>query len=215
MEPPAAAPPRLVPLYEVHRALQPLYEQIADCPNCTLARTRSRTVPGSGPLEADLMFIGEAPGQREDELGLPFVGRAGQFLDELLAGIGLSRATVYVTNVVKCRPVQNRDPLPEEIEACGAFLERQIQMVNPSVVATLGRFSMARWFPDARISSIHGRAAEVEGRMIVPMYHPAAALRNGSLRAVMHEDFAQLPALIERVRATREAPASSETEPLL
>jgi uracil-DNA glycosylase family 4 len=194
--PPAGAPPQLVPLYDVDAPLVALYAEIADCPRCELARTRSRTVPGSGPLTAELMLIGEGPGQREDELGLPFVGRAGQFLDELLAGIGLARTDVYVCNVVKCRPPGNRDPLPEELAACGDFLERQIALVNPRVIATLGRFSMARWFADARITRIHGQAAEFEGRTVIPMYHPAAALRNPALRAVMKQDFALLPALL-------------------
>ena len=195
-EPPRAAPPALQPLYAVPDGFAPLYEEIADCPACDLARGRSRTVPGSGPAPCVLMFIGEGPGEREDELGLPFVGRSGQFLDELLVGIGRSRADVYVTNVVKCRPPGNRDPLPAEIEACGAFLGRQIAQVNPRVIATLGRFSMAPWFPGQRISQIHGRPIEAGGRTIVPMYHPAAALRDGSLRAVMKADFAQIPDLL-------------------
>jgi len=174
-----------------------LYEMIADCPMCVLARTRSQTVPGSGPLPCDLMFIGEGPGQREDELGLPFVGRSGQFLDDLLASIGRSRENVYVTNVVKCRPPGNRDPESEEISACGDYLDRQIAMARPKVIATLGRFSMARWFPTDRISAIHGQAHRIGGVAVVPMYHPAAALRNGSLREVMMRDFAQIPALLE------------------
>jgi len=189
-------PAPLLPLYEVPGGCAGLYEEVADCPACVLARTRSRTVPGSGPAPCDLMFIGEAPGQREDELGLPFVGRSGQFLDELLTSIGRSRADVYVTNVVKCRPPANRDPNPEEIAACADFLDRQIALVAPRVVATLGRFSMARWFPGERISQIHGRAVQHDGRWVVPMYHPAAALRDGSLRAVMKQDFAQIPALL-------------------
>jgi uracil-DNA glycosylase family 4 len=192
---PKAAPAALLPLYEVPPSCSSLYEEIADCPACVLARTRSRTVPGSGPATCDLMFIGEAPGQREDELGLPFVGRSGQFLDELLTSIGRARVNVYVTNVVKCRPPANRDPNPEEIAACADYLDRQIALVAPRVIATLGRFSMARWFPGERISQIHGRAVQRDGRWIVPMYHPAAALRDGSLRAVMKQDFAQLPAL--------------------
>ena len=189
-------PPALLPLYEVPASCAGLYEEIADCPACILAKTRSRTVPGSGPATCDLMFIGEAPGQREDELGLPFVGRSGQFLDELLVSIGRQRANVYVTNVVKCRPPANRDPNPEEISACGDYLDRQIALVAPRVIATLGRFSMAKWFPGERISQIHGRAVQRDGRWVVPMYHPAAALRDGSLRAVMKQDFAQLPALL-------------------
>ena len=199
-EPRVAAPPVLQPLYTVPPVLAPLYEEIADCPACALARGRARTVPGSGPAPCELMFIGEAPGQREDELGLPFVGRSGQFLDELLAGIGRARADVYVTNVVKCRPPENRDPLPDEMAACAGYLDRQIAATNPRVIATLGRFSMARWFPTERISQIHGRARDIDGRTVIPMYHPAAALRDGSLRAVMRDDFAQIPALLRGER---------------
>lgn len=202
LEAPAQAPPQLRPLYQVDKQLQPLYAEIADCPRCPLARTRSRTVPGSGPADARLMLIGEGPGQKEDELGLPFVGRAGQFLDELLASIGLARAEVYVANVVKCRPPGNRDPLPEELAACGDYLERQIAIVDPLVIATLGRFSMARWFTDARISRIHGEVARFDGRTVVPMYHPAAALRNPALRDVMKQDFAKLPPLLADPAAT-------------
>ncbi|MCA9300458.1 MAG: uracil-DNA glycosylase [Phycisphaerales bacterium] len=186
----ALAPPAIEPVFA------DLYDEIADCPRCALARTRSRTVPGMGPSSADVMFIGEAPGAREDERGLPFVGAAGRFLDDLLAGIGLSRADVYICNVVKCRPPGNRDPEPEEIGACKPFLDRQIAIVNPRVIVTLGRFSMARWFPGMAISRIHGKASEFDGRTVVPMYHPAAALHRGDLRAVIEADFAQLPGLI-------------------
>ncbi|MSQ31329.1 MAG: uracil-DNA glycosylase [Dehalococcoidia bacterium] len=192
----AAVPPALLPLYDVPTPFGELYEEIADCPRCILARDRSRTVPGSGPAPCDLMFVGEGPGEREDELGLPFVGRSGQFLDELIASIGRSRRDVYVTNVVKCRPPGNRDPQPNEIAACADFLERQIAVVRPTVIATLGRFSMARWFPAERISQIHGEARVFEGVTVIPMYHPAAALRDGSLRAVMRQDFARIPALL-------------------
>ncbi len=214
----ARAPEALRPLYHVDDALQPLYETIADCPNCILARTRSRTVPGSGPVTADLMFVGEAPGQREDELGLPFVGRSGQFLDELLAGIGLTRRDVYVTNVVKCRPPSNRDPEPAEITACGDYLEQQIAMIQPKVIATLGRFSMARWFPNAKISRIHGQTKRLgDDRYVIPMYHPAAALRNGSLREVMHADFAKITPLLrgEPLTSPTASPAPSEGAPNL
>ncbi len=195
-DPRLAAPPRLRPLYEVPAGLGDLYEEIADCPRCELARTRSRTVPGSGPAPCDLMLIGEGPGQREDELGLPFVGRSGEFLDELLATIGRSREDVYVTNVVKCRPPGNRDPFPNEIAACRDYLDRQIAVVRPRVIATLGRFSMARWFPGERISVIHGQPRRDGDTWVVPMYHPAAALRTASLRDVMKQDFQQLPALL-------------------
>lgn len=187
---PAVASPAVDP------AWAELYEEIADCPRCLLARTRTQTVPGVGPAHADIMFIGEAPGAREDERGVPFVGPAGQFLDELLTGIGLSRDAVYIANVVKCRPPGNRDPEPSEIEACAPYLERQIAQVDPKVIVTLGRFSMARWFPGQTISRIHGEPKRDGGRIIVPMYHPAAALHRGDLRDVIKADFARLPGFI-------------------
>jgi len=192
-----SAPAALQPLYVVPDGAADLYAEIADCPMCPLARTRAQTVPGSGPLPCDLMFIGEGPGQREDELGLPFVERSGQFLDELLTSIGRSRQDVYVTNVVKCRPPGNRDPEAAEIAACGEYLQRQIELARPRVIATLGRFSMARWFPGDRISAIHGQPRWVDGVAVIPMYHPAAALRNGSLREVMMQDFARIPTLLQ------------------
>ena len=171
-----------------------------------MARTRTRTVPGSGPATSEVMFVGEGPGQREDERGLPFVGPAGKLLDELLAAAGWTRADVYVTNVVKCRPPGNRDPEPEEIAACAPFLEEQLGLLQPRLIVTLGRFSMARWFPGAAISRIHGQPRTLDdGRVVVPMYHPAAALRNGGLRPVLAADFAKLPALLDEARAA--APA--------
>lgn len=178
------------------RELTALSEEIADCPNCALARTRTQTVPGTGPAPADVMCIGEAPGAREDEIGQPFVGPAGRLLDELLAAAGLSREEVYIANVVKCRPPGNRDPQPEEVAACRGYLERQIALVDPKVIVTLGRFSMAAWFPGESIGRIHGRARRVEGRLVMPMYHPAAALHRGDLRPVLVADFQKLPALL-------------------
>ena len=136
-----------------------LYERIADCPNCILAKTRTRTVPGSGPATSEVMFVGEGPGQREDERGVPFVGPAGKLLDELLAAAGWTRADVYVTNVVKCRPPGNRDPETEEMAACAPFLEEQLRLLNPRLIVTLGRFSMARWFPGAAIRGSTGSRA--------------------------------------------------------
>ena len=186
-----------------------LYEEIADCPRCILARTRTQTVPGVGPASADVMFIGEAPGAREDEQGLPFVGPAGRFLDELLAGIGLSRAQVYIANVVKCRPPGNRDPEPEEISACRDYLDRQIEIVNPKLIVTLGRFSMARWFPGETISRVHGKPRAAGGRTVIPMYHPAAALHRGDLRSVIAADFARIPELL----AGAPAPVEPSTPP--
>ena len=194
-------------------ALVELYEEIADCPACGLARTRTQTVPGSGPAPAEVMCIGEAPGAREDEQGLPFVGAAGRFLDELLAGIGMSRETVHIANVVKCRPPGNRDPEPEEIAACQPFLDRQIALVDPLLIVTLGRFSMARWFPGKTISRIHGQPQRFGDRMVMPMFHPAAALRRGDLRSVIAADFARIPALLEEARAARDGgPAEGPIE---
>ena len=183
--------------------------EVRACKACKLHASRKNAVPGEGPAASELMFIGEGPGFHENEQGRPFVGAAGKFLEELLAGIGLRREQVFIGNVVKCRPPGNRDPLPEEIQACSAFLERQIQALQPKVIVTLGRFSMARFFPSARISDIHGQARMLNGRMVVAMYHPAAALHQPSLRREIEADFANLPALIQR--AAPAAPADSET----
>jgi DNA polymerase len=155
-------------------------------------------VPGEGPSDAELMFIGEGPGFHENEQGRPFVGAAGNFLEELLASIGLTREQVFITNIVKCRPPGNRDPQAVEIEACSTYLERQTRSLNPKVIVTLGRFSMARFFPNARISAIHGNAQRIGDRLVVPMYHPAAALHQPSLRETIKDDFAKLPELIGR-----------------
>jgi uracil-DNA glycosylase family 4 len=189
-------------------ALIELYEEIADCPNCELARRRKQTVPGSGPASAEIMLIGEAPGAREDEQGFPFIGPAGKFLDELLASVELSRETVYIANVVKCRPPDNRDPHQIEIDACQPFLDRQIEIIDPKLIVTLGRFSMARWFSGTTISRVHGQPKQVDGRYVIPMYHPAAALHRGSLRGEILADFARLPELLERARTNFASPQS-------
>jgi DNA polymerase len=144
------------------------------------------------------MFIGEGPGFHENEQGLPFVGAAGKFLEELLAGIGLNRGQVYITNVVKCRPPGNRDPMAEELAACDGYLERQIHAINPKVIVTLGRFSMHKFLPNAKISQVHGQAVRVKGRLVVPFYHPAAALHQPSLRPTVEVDFSRLPDWIEK-----------------
>ncbi len=176
--------------------LTDLYEIIAVCPDCDLCRTRTRAVPGEGPANAEIMFIGEGPGFNEDKSGRPFVGAAGQFLNKLLAAIGLQRSDVYITNVVKCRPPNNRDPLPGEIEACRKYLDRQIELIRPKVIVTLGRYSMARWFPGESISRIHGQPRVADGATIVPMFHPAAALHQERYRSLIEADFKQLPAIL-------------------
>jgi DNA polymerase len=149
------------------------------------------------------MFIGEGPGFHENQQGLPFVGAAGSFLDELLTEAGLKREDVFITNVVNCRPPGNRDPQPEELEACKPYLERQIAVINPDVIVTLGRFSMGHFINNGKISSIHGRSFWSGGRMIVPMYHPAAALHQPSLRSVVVEDFQKLPGMIKEAQEAR------------
>ena len=176
--------------------LSELASEISVCTKCILSKSRTKAVPGEGPEDAAIMFVGEGPGFHEDKQGRPFVGAAGQFLEELLAGIGMRREQVFIANVVKCRPPGNRDPLPEEIEACRSYLDRQIELINPRVVVTLGRYSMARWFPNAKISAIHGQTRKLEGRLIVPMFHPAAALHQPSLRRDVEADFHKLPEIL-------------------
>jgi DNA polymerase len=182
--------------------LQKLAKKIVVCTKCELHLSRKNAVPGEGPPHTEIMFIGEGPGQREDEQGRPFVGASGKFLDQLLGQAGVTRADVWITNVVKCRPPGNRDPLPDEIEICtGNYLQRQIELVNPSIIVTLGRHSMGRFFKGAKITQIHGQMRELDGRFVIAMYHPAAALHQTSLRAVIMEDFARLPELLNEARA--------------
>ncbi len=173
--------------------------EVRVCPKCPLALTRTKAVPGEGPANADLMLIGEGPGMNEDKQGRPFVGASGQFLTELLQQAGYKREEVFITNVVKCRPPGNRDPQPNEISACAEYLDRQIAVINPKVIVTLGRFSMARYFPGAKISAIHGQAKYIDGRTIVPMFHPAAALHQPALRQNIEEDFRKLKQIIANV----------------
>lgn len=173
-----------------------LSEVIRRCTGCDLSKTRTHAVPGEGPERAAIMLIGEAPGFNEDRTGRPFVGAAGQFLEKLLALAGLRRQDVYITNVVKCRPPNNRDPLPGEIEACKQYLDCQIALIQPRVIVTLGRYSMARWFPGASISRIHGQPRVVDGITVVPMFHPAAALHQERYRALIEADFKRLPEIL-------------------
>ena len=179
-----------------------LYERVRSCQRCPLGRTRTLAVPGEGPLNAEVLLIGEAPGANEDRQGRPFVGQAGQFLSELLAAGGLRREDVYICNVLKCRPPSNRDPLPDEIAQCKDYLDEQIDIVDPLVVVTLGRYSMGRYFPQQSISRIHGSVKLIGCRYYVPMFHPAAALHQQSLRTTILDDFRGLPRVIERARAT-------------
>ena len=187
--------------------LERLHEQIRACTRCKLHMGRTHAVPGAGPEQADVMFIGEAPGFHEDKQGLPFVGAAGRFLNELLQGIDLKREEVFITNVIKCRPPANRDPEPDEIEACQGYLDRQIALIQPKIVITLGRFSMARYFSNAKISQIHGHPKKMGGVIYYPMYHPAAALHQPSLRGTVQADFSQIPQLLAQIdQMTEEEP---------
>jgi DNA polymerase len=160
------------------------------------------------------MFIGEGPGFHEDKQGRPFVGAAGQFLEELLASIGLKREQVFITNVVKCRPPANRDPEPDEIDACRAYLDRQIELIQPKMVVTLGRFSMARYFPNAKISQIHGKPKKMDGVIYYPMYHPAAALHQPSLRRTVQEDMKRIPQLLAEIDRLAEEEPPEQAEQL-
>ncbi len=197
-------------------SLDQVAQEVSICRRCPLHQGRGNAVPGEGPPDASIMFIGEGPGFHEDRQGRPFVGNAGQFLEQMLASIGLRRDDVFITNVVKCRPPNNRDPLPEEIEACQGYLDRQIELINPKVIVTLGRFSMARWFPDARISKIHGQGRRIGDRMIVAFYHPAAALHQPTLRQIVEEDFRKLPHYVAQIQggpAAGKPPVPDDEEP--
>lgn len=194
-------------------SLPQIASEVVVCTLCELSRSRTNAVPGEGNSEARVMVIGEAPGFHEDQQGKPFVGASGKFLSELLTNAGLSREEVFITNVVKCRPPGNRDPLPDEIAACRPYLQRQIAQIDPDVIVTLGRFSMSQFFPGERISRIHGQPKEIGNRLFVPMYHPAAALHQGGLRATIQEDFDKLPRLLADRARLRERNHELNEEP--
>src|SRR5256885_548258 len=193
--------------------LKEVAAEVSTCARCDLCKGRTRAVPGEGNPQAKILFIGEGPGFHEDKQGRPFVGPSGQLLQELLKSINLKREDVFITNVVKCRPTDNRDPLPSEIDACNDYLDRQIAAIQPLVIVTLGRHSMAKFFSGEKISAIHGRARKKDGYICIPMFHPAAALRTESYKIALREDFKKIPAaLVEAERmaaesATKAAPA--------
>jgi DNA polymerase len=195
------------------KALAMIAKQTSACRDCGLCAGRTNVVPGEGNADADIMCIGEGPGFYEDQQGRPFVGASGKFLDELLARIGLDRRKVFIANVVKCRPPNNRDPQPEEIEACAKYLDEQIRVIDPKVIVTLGRHSMQRYFPGEAISRVHGQPRRKDGRIIVPMYHPAAALHQGSLRRVIEADFRRLPEFLARIDGADDAAAATVPVP--
>ncbi len=187
-------------------ALSELCQQIVICQKCeALAKYRTRVVPGDGAEDADIVFVGEAPGWHEDQQGLPFVGPAGQYLNQLIASINLKREQVYITNIIKCRPPGNRDPLPAEILACCKWLEGQTELIRPKIVVTLGRYSMAMFFPGKSISKIHGTAQKRDDIIYYAMYHPAAALHQQSLRQTIEADMLKIPSLLAQVETVPEA----------
>jgi len=191
-----------------------LVRRIRSCTSCTLAKHRITAVPGEGRLDADIMFIGEGPGFHEDKHGRPFVGSAGKLLEDLLASIGMKREDVYITNMIKCRAPNNRDPLPGEIEACRPYLDEQLNMIAPKVVVTLGRYSLGKFFPDESIGKARGKPRTWNGTIVYPVYHPAAALRNSKLRTILENDFGALPLILKNTSTPDAEVENKETKQL-
>jgi len=191
--------------------LAALAKQIETCRRCSLYKQATHAVPGAGNPDSDLMFIGEAPGFHEDQQGRPFIGAAGSFLDQLLASISLSRQDVYIANIIKCRPPNNRDPQPDEIEACRPYLDQQIALIKPKVIVTLGRFSMQLAFKGVTITKVHGTPKKVGDVVYFPMFHPAAALHQPRYRTLIEQDFQKLPKLLAEIGNI--AQESNEPEP--
>lgn len=196
-------------------ALSTLYAEIARCQQCEIAKLRTHTVPGEGAENAEILFIGEAPGYHEDQLGRPFVGAAGQFLDHLLTSINLKREQVYIANIIKCRPPGNRDPLPSEISNCNSWLDKQIELIAPKMIVTLGRYSMTKFFPGKTISKIHGTAQTKDDVIYFAMYHPAAALHQGGLRQEIEADMQKIPIVLAQAKTTVNLTVNPEPPPQL
>jgi len=182
-------------------SLLEISELVSKCKDCALYQSRSNTVPGEGSSTAEIMLIGEGPGQQEDRQGRPFVGQAGNFLDQMLVSIGLNREDVFIGNMVKCRPPGNRDPGPDEINACSKFLDRQIELINPLLIVTLGRFALGKFFPGEGITKVRGTVRMYKDRTIFPILHPAAALYRQELKAVILEDFGLIPKILDKLRS--------------
>ena len=211
----AVLPEEYAPDAEVRLAqMRALETEVHGCQRCGLAAGRTCAVPGEGNLDALVMFVGEGPGFEEDRQGRPFVGASGRFLTEMLHRVGIDRREVYITNVVKCRPPNNRDPQPAELEACADYLVRQVALVNPRIIVTLGRYSMRRWFPEGSITRLHGQLRNIgRGRVAMAMFHPAAALRNPQWQVEFERDMGKLPALIERAQKANAAARRGEVLP--
>jgi DNA polymerase len=198
---------------ERRAALEAIASEVRICDRCRLSEGRTMAVPGEGSPDTDVVFVGEGPGQNEDRLGRPFVGAAGNLLEQLLGLVGWRRDDVYITNIVKCRPPKNRDPEPDEMAACEPFLRRQLEVLDPALLVTLGRFSLQTFMPGDRISRVHGTERAVDpatgaaAATGYAMYHPAAALRQGALKETMQRDMAAIPEVLIRARAGRSAGA--------
>lgn len=181
--------------------LAQIANDVAVCTKCALHESRKKSVAGEGPADAEILFIGEGPGFHENEQGKPFVGASGKFLDQLLAQAELTRSEVFICNVVKCRPPENRDPHPDELSACDEYLQKQIEAINPSIIVTLGRISMSKFFGNVKISAVHGQMQRVGERFVIPMFHPAAALHQPPLKPSILADFAKLPSQLDEARS--------------
>lgn len=191
--------------------LKEIAAEVSNCAKCDLCKGRTKAVPGEGNPHTKILFIGEGPGFHEDKQGRPFVGPSGQLLEDLIKNIGLKRSDVFITNVVKCRPPENRDPFPREISACNEYLDRQIAALQPLVIVTLGRISMSKFFGGEKISAIHGRARKMNGYICIPMFHPAAALRTESYKIALREDFKKIPIVLAEAERSAAASPTRET----
>ena len=201
---------------ERREALAQIESEVRVCTRCRLSATRTRAVPGEGSPDAEVLFIGEGPGFHEDRQGRPFCGAAGSFLDDLLASVGWQRPDVFITNIVKCRPPENRDPEPDEVDACASYLARQLAALDPAMIVTLGRHSLGRFVPGGRIGQCHGTVRPTDESvlhdgMVFSMYHPAAALHQGSLRQTLLDDMQSVPPALEAARRRRAERRSATT----
>jgi DNA polymerase len=179
--------------------LEEISQEIQNCKKCSLYKTRTHPVPGEGNPKAEIMLIGEGPGYNEDLQGRPFVGTAGKFLEELLSEIDLKRENVFIGNILKCRPPQNRDPQPQEIAACIPYLKKQINIIKPKLIVTLGRYSLQEFLPGKSISEVHGKVSQYNNQVIFPMYHPAGALYRANLKQTIKEDMKKIPKALQTI----------------
>ncbi|TES97808.1 uracil-DNA glycosylase [Patescibacteria group bacterium] len=192
--------------------LEEFNQKVSKCQKCDLAESRMNVVPGEGNPNAEIMFIGEGPGFHEDQQGRPFVGAAGKFLEELLVSIDLKREDVFIANIIKCRPPNNRDPLPQEVEACLPWLKEQIEIIKPRLIVTLGRHSMDQFLPNLKITDVHAQPKRYKGQVYLPMYHPAAGLYRGNMRPVIEDDFKKIPQVLKKTDQLKEEDSSEASD---